>query len=142
MSPVLPDKVLRLMDPKDRVALGKAGVTAAEAGAKHEARLERELQSQIAQYLRLLGVWFDQDAMHKRRTGTRGTPDFLFAYRPIGAVDARPIAIEAKGPTGKVNEAQRDCHCDMVRNGWYVLIARSLADVQGLLRRLDTGEAP
>lgn len=131
MSTVLPNHVLRLMSPEDRAKLGPAGQLASEAIAKHETRLEKELQQQIGQYLRLLGVWFDQDSMAHRRRGTKGAPDFIFAYRGI------PCAVEAKTETGAVHPEQAQAHDAMRKNGWVVIIARSLVDVQGLLRAID-----
>lgn len=104
--------------------------TPAEASAKHDARLERELQQQIANFLRLADIWFDQDSMAHRRRGTKGAPDFLFAYRGI------PCAVEAKTQT-QVSADQQKAHDAMRKNGWVVIVARSLVEVQGLLQAID-----
>ncbi len=73
--------------------------------------LEGELQKQIANLLRLRGIWFDQDAMHKRRTGTSGAPDFQFPY--LGKF----VAWEVKYGKGKLSEAQERVRDAIQRQG-------------------------
>jgi hypothetical protein len=120
---ILPDHVLEKMNPADRKRLGKAGVTRREAIEKATLRSERDLQGQIGNYLRLHGVWFDQDAMHKRRTGTSGTPDFLFS------VNGGACALEVKFGDGKLSSEQLFAIALMQTNGWRVAVVRSLEEV-------------
>jgi predicted Ser/Thr protein kinase len=122
------------MDPADRKRLGKAGVTRAEAIEKAALRSERDLQNQIANYLRLHGIWFDQDAMHKRRTGTTGTPDFLFA------INGRACAIEAKFGDGDLKPAQVAAIAAMKKDRWRVVVVKSLPEVISFLKEVSTNE--
>lgn len=123
----LPDNILRLMRPEDRAALGKAGVTTAEATEKCKAGMEKQLQNEIRNYLRLRDIWFDWDATHARRRGTRGAPDFMFAIMGV------PCAVEAKTEKGRVSAEQEKAHEAMRANGWRVIIATSIMDVKALL---------
>lgn len=102
--------------------------------SKYEAGQERELQRDIAQYLRLHRIWFDQDSMAKRRRGTIGTPDFLFCYRGVA------VGCEAKTSTGKLSPEQDQAHELMRANGWRIIVARSVADLQVLMRSIDSGK--
>lgn len=123
------EHIARLLKPEQRLALGVQ--TAAEAGEKALAGEERKLQGDIANYLRLHGIWFDCDAMHAKRRGTLGTPDFLLCYRKVA------IGIEAKTVAGSLSGAQILAHAAMLNNGWRVIVARSMADVQSLFRTID-----
>jgi len=113
---VLPVFILRRMSDNDRKSLGKAGVLPEEAQAVQEAKNERELQGQIASYLRRNNIWFDQDATHKRRTGTAGTPDFIFC------INGQAVAFEVKFKDGKLSQDQIDAHAKMTANGWKVFL--------------------
>jgi hypothetical protein len=73
----LPEHVLRLMSARDRALLGKGGLTASEAIAMYNKRLEREEQRLFARELerfRLPYYWHRTD---KRTGATCGTPDFI-----------------------------------------------------------------
>ena len=108
----VPDAMKRIMSKDDRKRLGKHSVTSDEAQATFVARNEKELQNQIASLLRRRGIWFDQDAMHKRRTGTKGTPDFLFAMKGL------PFAFECKFGSGELSKDQLKVKHEMMRDGW------------------------
>lgn len=131
---ILPDAVLRRMSPEDRKKLGKAGVTAEEAQASFVAKNERELQSQIASLLRRNRIWTQRDPMHKRRTGTPGTPDFLFA------VNGRAIAWEVKFGGGKLRPDQIAAKVAMEANGWNWDCIESLSQAQIALRTLNQAQ--
>lgn len=94
----LSDNLLKRMSRKDRAGLGLK--TAEEAQASFIAKSEKQLQQQLASLLGLRGIWADQDAMHKRRTGSKGAPDFLFPYR------GRFVAWEVKFGKGALSEDQ------------------------------------
>lgn len=118
---LLPNHFLEKIDPKDRPK-GKAGMTAAEALAKAEAKSERDIQNQIANWLLLHGVWFTRSAMNKRTTNTLGTPDFLLA------VNGRAIGLEVKFGAGKLRPEQENAITEMGKNGWCVAVVRSLPE--------------
>ena len=56
------------------------GVTP-EARRKAAAKDEREIQKQIAGYLRLIGAYYIQSRMDRRTTNQTGTPDFIVLWR-------------------------------------------------------------
>lgn len=129
---LLPQNILKMMSAQDRASLGKEGELNADIEKRVEAKTEKELQGMIARYLRLHNIWFNQDAMHKRRMGTKGATDFIFAYRGI------PCGVEAKTATGKCSPDQIAAHEQMTANGWRIIIARSVKDVQDLIRKIDS----
>ena len=65
--------------------------------------------------------------MHRRRTGTKGAPDFLFS------VDGRSCAIEAKFGDGETSPDQDKAIAAMRANGWRVAVVRSLEEVIAFL---------
>ena len=93
---VLPEHILRLVDPRDRARLGRAGPTAAEANAKCTVDNERKLQNLIDSYPRQRGIEPIRSRMDRRTTINVGAPDFMFAYH------GRPIAMEVKMPGEKL----------------------------------------
>lgn len=124
------DNMRRCMSKSARLAIGAHGLTAEEASAKWAAKSEKQLQQQIVALLRLRGIWFDCDAMHVKRTGTKGAPDFLLA------LNGQAVAIEAKFAKGLLSDDQEKAHCAMRLNGWRVHVVRSLDEVRAILDRL------
>ncbi len=61
-----------------------------------------------------------------------GWPDFTFCYR------GTPIAAECKTETGKLSFEQEEMHAKLSKDGWLVLIVRSVADLQVLFRHIDS----
>lgn len=114
MSTILPENILNKMDKKDRASLGKAGLTKEEVSDKVMIKNERELQNQIAGYLRLREIAFCRSRMDKKTTNTLGWPDFVFA------IEGKPIAFECKMPGKKPDEEQIKCHNAMLKNGWHI----------------------
>lgn len=131
ISPVLPDHVLEKMDPRERAKLGKAGRTMREAIELAEAKSERDLQKQIANWLRLHGYAFYQSAMHKKTTGTVGWPDFTFA------VNSRACALEVKFGSHKPEPEQWACMSAMMVNGWRVEVVYSLEQAIAAIRKWE-----
>ena len=132
---LLPDHVLQKMTPEDRKRLGKAGMTMREALEKAVAKSERDLQEQIANWLRLHEIAFYRAAMHKKTTGTVGWPDFTFA------VKGRACALEVKFGTHKPEPAQWECMAAMTKNGWRCRVVRSLEEVIAAIREWEGGAA-
>jgi hypothetical protein len=119
----IPENILKRMSPADRAKLGKAGRTMSEAFAVSEARSEKELQTQVAQWLSLRGYWFARSRMDKRTGNTLGCPDFLVA------VNGRFVAIECKSATGKLSADQEAARESLQKNGAVYILARKLTDV-------------
>lgn len=120
MNGPLPDNILKRMDPTDRAALGKAGVTTDEALAAAEAKHERELQKQLAQLLDLRDIVFATPRMDKRSTLKVGWPDFTFV------IGGKPCAWEAKIRDNKLTSEQQELHTKMRLNGWTVQVIRNV----------------
>ena len=116
------------MSPSDKQHFGKAGLTAEEAAAKFVLKSEGDLQDLIAKDLLRRGIWNDCDAMHKKRTGPRGTPDFLFA------VNGQACAVEAKFGAGTLSDEQKETIPKMITNGWRVAVVRSFQEYREFLR--------
>jgi hypothetical protein len=133
-SKTLPDKVLRLLSPADRRALGKAGLTADEALQSARVKSEKDLQNLIEAYFRLRGIVAFRSRMDKKTRMRLGTPDFLLALR------GEPVAIEAKLPGEPLSDAQVTVHEAMVvePNGWTYLTVCSLDAVKAFVHdKLD-----
>ncbi len=105
----LTDPLIRRMSPAARAQLGVQ--TSDEASTKFVAKSERELQNQICNLLRQRGIWFDQDAMHKRRTGTKSAPDFQFP------LCGRFVAWEVKHNGGKLDAGQERTRDKIINQG-------------------------
>lgn len=127
MNQVLPDKFLSRMSASDRKSLGKAGKTSPECRADAMNRSERELQREIAEYLRMRGIEFINPPMNRRSTLPVGWPDFTFAHNGV------PVAVEVKvwGETPRQDQKAR--HEAMRGNGWRVYVVSSLLDLREVL---------
>ena len=126
---IITEQMRRRMSPADREALKCP--TNDETRVKVEAGQERKLQADIANYLRLNGLWCDQDAMHKRRFGTAGAPDFQFPYR------GHFVAWECKTSAGRLTAAQVGAGAQITAQGGHWRLIRSIVDAQEHLRKLD-----
>jgi hypothetical protein len=74
---LLPDRVLRLIDPADRKPMGKAGRTSAECEEKNSQESERKIHNQFIGWLRRNGFeHFYHSNPVKRSTIEEGLPDF------------------------------------------------------------------
>lgn len=94
-------------------------------------REEGKLQSEINSYLRLHGLEYICPPMHKRSMLPSGWPDHTTAYRGIA------IGIESKAFGEKPDPHQSKRHEAMMKAGWRVIVAYSVADVQALFRSID-----
>jgi hypothetical protein len=119
MPGVLPNHVLKLMEPADRKALGKAGVTAEEAIAKAEARSERQSQRTFSNWLSLRELYFITPRSDKRSTIKPGHPDFTIL------AGGRVLFIEMKTPAGRLRYEQEQCIAELIAKGFPVVIARN-----------------
>lgn len=125
---LIPPNLLRLMSKADRESCGQGNELPEEIAVKIEARAEKELQREIAQYLRLQGIQFINPPMNKRSMLPEGWPDFSLAYK------GKPIALECKTATGKLSREQAAMHLLLMADGWTVKTVRSLDEVRNLLK--------
>src|SRR3990167_7587217 len=100
MTPILPDSFLRRIDPKDRVPMGKAGMTADECSDKAQAVAEKQMHNELIGWLNLNQIKFIHAPMNKKSPLPPGWPDFSIFTR--GGVRL----IEFKTPSGKTSSDQ------------------------------------
>ena len=120
------------MSPADQRACSPSGRTPAEARSAAVAKDERELQKQIAGYLRLLNVWHVQSRMDRRTSNTVGAPDFIFPYRGLG------VFWECKCPWSRsLRPEQAHAREAIIAQGGEWRLITSLAEAQAHLREID-----
>lgn len=99
-------------------------------------KLEKRLQVEILNTLRLKGIVAIRSRMDKRTTNPVGTPDFLFAVQC--GLRSIPVAIECKVPGGKLTPEQQEMAIRMMEspNGWCYHIVTSVNEMLQILRKL------
>lgn len=131
MSKVIPENILRRMNPKDRAKLPRnIAMTQDEAEQMYSDGQEDRLQADIRQYLNLHDIVFINPSMRKRSALPPGWPDFTFSF------DGQACAIEAKAGKNKLDPDQIVMRDKMVENGWAWIEARSVSDVKELFSKL------
>jgi hypothetical protein len=101
---IIPENILRLMDPAARAQYDKAGWLPEEALAKHWRRLERDEQNTLVAWLMLQEeagkLTFDWSRTDRKTTNRKGMPDFRI-YR-----DGRALLGEMKMDNAKLSPDQ------------------------------------
>jgi hypothetical protein len=129
MKTVLPNNILKCMKPEDRRPLGKAGVTSAEAIAKHSYGKERKLHQQICQLLDIRNMVYVHSRTDKRSHTQPGTPDFIIFH-----ANGPELCVEVKTMAGKVSDDQtRWALKYTTATGRCVFVIRSLEEFKTLL---------
>jgi hypothetical protein len=128
---VLPDNILRAMEPKERAKLGKAGMLASEAAAKQLAKREKDVQKHICNWLRQKDIFFFWSRTDRRTTTQIGTPDFAFicsVYKMSSDSRGRvmPCAVEVKVGGNKLSPEQEKVRKQMIGDGWNYFVVDSL----------------
>lgn len=128
---VLPENILRRMEPKERAKLGKAGKTAAECSDIVLAKLERQVHLEISNWLRLKGIFYVHSRTDRKTTNAVGCPDFVFAWAGEyqGYAPARPTAVEVKVGNNVMSDEQLKVMAIMQGNGWAYHIVSSLPEM-------------
>lgn len=130
----LPPAMLARMSPEARAALGLQ--TKAEHFAAHQPKredhAERELQKLCEQELSLRGI----ETLHLsyRAREKKGWPDLTFA------LPHRPIVVELKSATGKLENDQVRVLTRMAANGWEVYVIRDFDRFRDLLDGKELNE--
>jgi hypothetical protein len=127
LSVSLPEHVLRCLEPKDRRLLGKAGLTAKEATAVAQKRLEREEQRIFARELTRLELPFYWHRTDKRTGATLGVPDFI-----VG-VGGATLWIEFKALGGTLSLEQTKFLIRLGRQRLALHVCRSAAEAIKLI---------
>lgn len=129
---MLPENILSRMAPEDREALGERGRTNNDRREQAIAKDEREIQKQVAGYLRLLNLWHVQSRMDRRTSNTVGTPDFIFVRK------GKPVFWEVKCPWSRsLRPEQAKAREAILAEGGEWRLITSLAEAQAHLREID-----
>lgn len=132
-SKTLPVNLLAKMDKSERKTLGKPGKLPHEIDASNGAKIEKELQQQIAAHLRRNGVPFFQQRTDKRSRGTVGWCDFTIP------VNGKTIYIECKTWNGKLRPEQVEMARAFLVQGYSIHVIRSYEHYLILYRQYATG---
>jgi len=133
----LPNNVLEKMSISDRkeyslhIGISNAGKTRSEIERELAFKAERDLQSEIRQYLELREIVFINPAMFRKSQLPAGWPDFSFAFCEI------PILWETKSLQGKLRDSQASIVAKLVRNGWRFRLIRSVEEGRNHLRDIE-----
>lgn len=130
-KPVLPNNLLKRVDPALRATWGTAGMTAEEAEAAFVAKNEADLQTLIQTMLQRNGVYVVRQRMDKKSNVKVGCPDLLFS------VNGQPVAWEVKMPRKKARPEQVDALTCMARNGWLTAVVTSYDQALSLFKQLS-----
>lgn len=123
------DRARAMIAPEHRKELGI--MTHDEVVEKNEAQSERDLQNQIADYLRQRDIVPFNQRMDRKSNMVEGAPDFLCCYHAI------PLAFECKVGSNKQTPEQNNMELAMTRNGWRYYIIRNLAEVRAVLVAIE-----
>lgn len=127
----LSNRQLNMISVKEREQFGKAALTSEEAAEKLDLRLEGEVEDQIVSYLTLRGVRFIVRQRRDKRTRTKkGTPDLMFSWFN------RAVALEVKGPIGKLSPEQEKVRDAMQCDGWIWYLVRNVEEVKKILEAI------
>ena len=135
----IPAHVLSKMSAQDRAPLGRAGRTLEEIQDRNTIKAERDLQKQIAQFLRVRGYEFNVSRMDRRKTDRSGWPDYVLGVRPKNRRWAIAVGLEVKLPSGKLSPGQESVLAALAANGWLTKVVRSVEEVKTLLDGLEEG---
>ena len=132
MTKILPEKILAIMDPRDRKKLGKAGVTASEAQVKADHRAEIQIHNQIKWWLTRNCIRYLYASPNKRSTLPVGYPDFTII------ANSRVLFVEVKTEIGKLTDEQRDWQSYLISSGHGHYVVRSYTEAISLIESEST----
>ena len=122
---LLPDNIRRLMDPKQRKALGLQTNEEIDEGLNAKEELEHQKMLEAWCRQRDLPIWHSRT--DKKTTNKLGTPDFCLVYRN------RVLVVEIKGPRGTLSPAQKDFADRLSRSGTQLHVTRSFQESRTLI---------
>ena len=142
----IPAHILARMSAADRARYGSPQMPAAAPHVasplpdRREVSLtdhaeEQRIQGEILSWLRGAGYEPGYARMDRKSTLPLGWPDIFLASK-----NGRAVACEVKTPAGRTSPEQDERIFSMRRSGWAVEVVRSLADVQALLTRIESGD--
>ena len=122
---------LRALPDAERRRLGKAGITAAEAIQTFRRGQEKELQKQVASYLDLNEIYFENDRMDKKTSGKVGRADFRICYR------GKWVSAECKAEGCTLEPTQAFQAARLRKSGGHFLLVFRLLDLIDAFRDID-----
>lgn len=125
---LIPDHILRRMDPKDRPK-GTAGMTAEEAGKAFAHKREKEAHDIYSGWLRQVGLFFIHSRMDRKSTVQNGTPDFAVFS------NGKAIFIEFKQPGNVPSQDQIEVMEKIRTGGTPVHVCQMAADAIEFTRK-------
>ena len=122
----LPDAIKRKLPPEEKKRLGSLALTLEELVERQEVRTERQLQNQIADYLRLKGIPFIRSRMDRKTTVRVGVLDFNCCVPPHGKFIGLEVKLPGESPT-----EEQDKEIEAInRAGGMAVIVSCLHDVK------------
>jgi hypothetical protein len=128
---VLSEGFLQALPEHERKRLGKAGITAAQAIQTFRRGQEKELQKQVASYLDLNEIYFENDRMDKKTSGKVGRADFRICYR------GKWISAECKAQGCTLESAQASQAARLRKSGGHFVMVFRLMDLIDEFRNID-----
>lgn len=130
---VLPENILKCLPKDTRKSIGQ--MTSAEALAKQEERLEKDIHKNISGWLHIRNVFFIRSRMDKRTTNGNGLPDYVVVLPALIAGNLpRCLMVEVKLPKKKLSQDQEDFHANYLnKTGCRVQVVYSLQDFINLI---------
>jgi VRR-NUC domain len=117
----LPDHFLEKLFPEERKRLGKAGMTAAEAQEKYQARVEKEMRLHFSNWLMLRAIPFVTARHDKKSTIMVGWPDYTVLW------DNRVLCVEFKMAGQKPRPEQQKVIEFLLRSGVKTVVCTSFS---------------
>jgi hypothetical protein len=133
---VVTEGFLQSLPEHERKKLGKAGITAKEALQTYQRGQERDLQKQVASYLDLNQIYYDNDRMDQRTSGKRGRADFR-----ICCVKATWVSAECKAESCTLESAQALEAARLRKSGGRFVLVFRLMDLIDEFRNIDADDA-
>lgn len=124
----LTDAIRRMLPPEEKKRLGVAALTMSELIDRVSVKTERDLQNQVAAFLRLKDIPFYTSRMDRRTTNRVGQPDFLCCVPPRGIL----LGLECKLPGEEPTEDQWREIKAIKAAGGIAWVVHSLAEVKSL----------
>lgn len=125
---MLPSHFLEKIDPADRMAMGKAGLTPADVQSKADRKAERELRAQCLGFCSRHEILVGTADDSRKSTYTKGWSDFTII------LPGRTLFIELKTATGKLSAEQLDFMEALRINFHFHYVVRSYPEFLNIMR--------
>ena len=96
---------------------------------------ESQIQKQIVAYLRASGITPGVQRFGRRTSIAPGWPDIVFCMKNTRGQSV-PVGLEIKTEKGKLSVAQANMRVALLKDGWSILVVRSLEEAVDWINRL------